>query len=97
MFLPCSLIWGLGGAKSNVNNELIAIQSPAVLLETGKRLKLDVDYAIDGAFHKEALYGGDLPVTVDFIGFTDEQSGSFPDSAQGRWLLRHQQAQGRNP
>ena len=40
---------GLGNAKSNVNNELIAIQSPAVLLETGKRLKLDVDYAIDGA------------------------------------------------
>ena len=68
---------GLGNAKSNVNNELIAIQSPAVLLETGKRLKLDVDYAIDGAFHKKALYGGDLPVTVDFIGFTDEQSGSF--------------------
>ncbi len=74
---------GMGGAKSNVNNELIAIQSPAVLLETGKRLKLDVDYAIDGAFHKEALYGGDLPVTVDFIGFTDEQSGSFQLQLKG--------------
>ena len=74
---------GLGNAKSNVNNELIAIQSPAVLLETGKRLKLDVDYAIDGAFHKEALYGGDLPVTVDFIGFTDEQSGSFQLQLKG--------------
>ena len=68
---------GLGNAKSNVNNELIAIQSPAVLLEAGKQLKLDVDYAIDGTFHKQALYGNDLPVTVDFIGFTDEQSGSF--------------------
>lgn len=74
---------GLGNAKSNVNNELIAIQSPAMLLETGKRLKLDVDYAIDGAFHKEALYGGDLPVTVDFIGFTDEQSGSFQLQLKG--------------
>lgn len=74
---------GMGGAKSNVNNELIAIQSPAVLLETGKRLKLDVDYAIDGAFHKEALYGGDLPVIVDFIGFTDEQSGSFQIQLKG--------------
>lgn len=68
---------GMGNMKSNVYNELIAIQSPAVLLETGKRLKLDVDYAIDGTFHKQALYGNDLPVTVDFIGFTDEQSGSF--------------------
>lgn len=66
---------GIGAGKSNVNNELIAIQSPAVLLETGRRLKLDVDYAIDGGFHKVALYGEDLPVTVDFIGFTDEQSG----------------------
>ena len=68
---------GLGNAKSNINNEIIAIQTPAVLLEAGKQLKLDVDYAIDGTFHKQALYGNDLPVTVDFIGFTDEQSGSF--------------------
>ena len=74
---------GMGNMKSNVNNELIAIQSPAVLLETGKRLKLDVDYAIDGRFHKEALYGADLPVTVDFIGFTDEQSGSFKLQLKG--------------
>lgn len=68
---------GLGNAKSNINNEIIAIQTPAVLLEAGKQLKLDVDYAIDGTFHKQALYGNDLPVIVDFIGFTDEQSGSF--------------------
>lgn len=76
MFLPCSLIWDLGNAKNNVNNELIAIGLPAVLLN-GKRLRLDVDYAIDGAFHKEALDGGDLPVTVDFIGFTMIRAGSF--------------------
>ena len=74
---------GMGNMKSNVNNDLIAIQSPAVLLETGKRLKLDVDYAIDGRFHKEALYGADLPVTVDFVGFTDEQSGSFKLQLKG--------------
>lgn len=74
---------GMGNMKSNVNNELIAIQSPAILLETGKRLKLDVDYAIDGRFHKEALYGADLPVTVDFVGFTDEQSGSFKLQLKG--------------
>ena len=74
---------GMGNMKSNVNNELIAIQSPAVLLETGKRLKLDVDYAINGRFHKEALYGADLPVTVDFVGFTDEQSGSFKLQLKG--------------
>lgn len=64
---------GLNGGKSNVNNELIAIQSPAVLLETGKQLKLDVNYSVDGAFHPVALYGKDLPVSVQFYGLTDEQ------------------------
>ena len=64
---------GFTGAKSNVNNELIAIQSPAVLLETGKQLKLDVNYSVDGAFHPVALYGKTLPVTVQFYGLTDEQ------------------------
>ena len=68
---------GLSGGKSNVNNELIAIQSPAVLLETGKMLKLDVDYSIDGSFHKVALYGDDLPVSVQFVGIKDEQSASL--------------------
>lgn len=64
---------GLNGGKSNVNNELIAIQSPAVLLETGKQLKLDVNYSVDGAFHPVSLYGKDLPVSVQFYGLTDEQ------------------------
>lgn len=68
---------GLGGVKSNVNNELIAIQSPAVLLETGKQLKLDVNYAVDGTFHKNALYGADVPVEVQFLDFIDSQSGTL--------------------
>ena len=68
---------GLSGGKSNVNNELIAIQSPAVLLETGKRLHLDVNYAIDGSFHKVALYGEDLPVTVQFLDLSEEQNASM--------------------
>ena len=66
---------GLGGVKSNVNNELIAIQSPAVLLEVGKQLKLNIDYAIDGRFHREVLYGNDLPVTVQFLTIGEAHSG----------------------
>ena len=68
---------GLGGIKSNVNNELIAIQSPAVLLEVGKQLKLNVDYAVDGRFHREVLYGNDLPVTVQFLTIGEAHSGSM--------------------
>lgn len=74
---------GLSGGRSNVNNELIAIQSPAVLLETGKRLKLDVNYAIDGAFHPEALYGADLPVTVEFLDLNDKQSAQVDVQLKG--------------
>ncbi len=65
---------GLSGGKSNVNNELIAIQSPSVLLETGKRLHLDVNYTVDGSFHPVTLYGEDLPVTVQFLDLSDEQN-----------------------
>ena len=68
---------GLSGGKFNVNNELIAIQSPSVLMETGKILKLDVDYSVDGSFHRVALYGDDLPVSVQFIGIKDEQTASL--------------------
>ena len=68
---------GLSGGKSNVNNELIAIQSPAVLLEAGKQLKLDVNYSEDGTFHPVALYGRTLPVTVRFYSLNDMQSASL--------------------
>ena len=68
---------GLSGGKSNVNNELIAIQSPAVLLEAGKQLKLDVNYSEDGTFHPVALYGRTLPVTVHFYSLNDMQSASL--------------------
>lgn len=68
---------GLSGVKSNVNNELIAIQSPAVLLEAGKQLKLDVNYSEDGTFHPVALYGRTLPVTVHFYSLNDMQSANL--------------------
>ena len=74
---------GLSGGRSNVNNELIAIQSPAVLLETGKILKLDVNYSIDGAFHPVALYGADLPVSVKFLDLNDKQGAQVDIQLKG--------------
>ncbi len=68
---------GLGTVKSNVNNELIAIQSPSVLLETGKQLHLEVSYSVDGPFHPVALYGKNLPVTVQFLSMNDMQSAQM--------------------
>ena len=57
---------GLFAANTNVNNELISIQSPDVILEVIRRLNLDVTYKTDGQFHKETLYGRTLPLKVEF-------------------------------
>lgn len=68
---------GLFQTSANVNNELISLQSPAVILEVVKRLQLDVDYFTDGRFHQELLYGQDLPATVNFYDLGDNESGTF--------------------
>lgn len=65
---------GMSQGASNVNNELIAIQSPAVILETIKRLSLNVNYQVKGTFHKETLYASDLPVRISFSGLADNES-----------------------
>lgn len=74
---------GLGGIKSNVNNELIAIKSPSVLLEVGKQLKLNVEYAVEGRFHNNVLYGSELPVTVQFLTIGEDHFGAMTVNLKG--------------
>ena len=66
--------FGLSQPNTNVNNELIAIQSPSIILETVKRLHLDVNYQIKDSFYKKVLYGPDLPITVSFADLADNES-----------------------
>ena len=68
---------GLTGGQSNVYNELNAIQSPAVLLEAGKRISYDVNYLVPGTFHKKSLYDKNLPVKVIFHDLKPEQSAAL--------------------
>lgn len=68
---------GLNGGKTNVYNELNAMQSPAVLLEAGKRLNYDMTYMVPGTFHKQVIYGDDLPVKVVFHDLKPEESASL--------------------
>ena len=56
---------GLFAVNTNVQNELLSIQSPDVILEVIKRLHLDMTYKISGVFHKTQLYGQTLPVEVN--------------------------------
>jgi capsular exopolysaccharide synthesis family protein len=67
---------GLFATSTNVQNELISIQSPDVILEVIRRLHLDMEYRVDGSFHKELLYGRTLPVevSIDKLSYNDDCS-----------------------
>ena len=68
---------GLFQSSTNVNNELIAFQSPAVMAEVVKRLNLDMSYFQSGKFHRQVAYGLTLPVTVSMNDFPENESAEF--------------------
>ena len=68
---------GLFQANTNVNNELLSLQSPAVMLDVVKRLHLDVGYKTDGTFYKKVLYGQTLPVNVTFCDLQDNETAEM--------------------
>lgn len=68
---------GLFQTTTNINNELISLRSPSVMLEVVKRLHLDVAYSESGRFHRQVVYGTDLPVQVLFPDLSDIESASF--------------------
>ena len=68
---------GLFQSGTNVNNEIIAFSSPALMAEVVKRLNLDISYLAPGRFHKEVAYGQSLPVTVTIEGLADNESAGF--------------------
>ena len=75
--------------KTNVNNEIQSLQSPAVMLDVVKRLHLDISYHTDGGFYKKVLYGRDCPFTVNFNDLKDNESVAFTinPSQDGHILL----------
>ena len=56
--------FGLFQSSTNVNNELITFQSPALMTEVVKRFRLDMNYFVPGKFHRQVAYGLTLPVDV---------------------------------
>ena len=74
---------GMFNATSDVNNELITFQSPALMLEVVKRLHLDYEYASDGVFQDKTLYDKSLPVTTYIPGLLDTQGVSFTLTLKG--------------
>ncbi len=64
--------FGLFHTNTNVNNEIIALQSPALMQNVVKRLHLDINYTVEGRLHEVVLYGNALPVNVSFPGLGDD-------------------------
>ena len=62
---------------TNVNNELIAFQSPAMMTEVVKRLRLNTNYYIPGRFHDQVAYGPTLPATASINGLLENESAEF--------------------
>ena len=77
--------FGLFQSSTNVNNELIAFQSPALMTEVVKRLRLDMNYFVTGKFHRQVAYGLTLPMYVTMNDMPENESAGFtlevrPDS-----------------
>lgn len=68
---------GLFQSNTNVNNEIIALSSPALMQSVVQRLHLTMNYYREGRFHDEALYGTALPVNVLIDGCADNESAGL--------------------
>ena len=68
---------GFMSSSSSVANEIVAIQSPAIMSEVVRRLHLDMNYSIDGTFHRKTLYGKSLPVNVTLVDIAENNATKF--------------------
>ena len=69
--------FGLFQSGTNVNNELITFQSPTLMTEVVKRLRLDMNYFVPGKFHRQVAYGLTLPVDVTINDLPENESAGF--------------------
>ncbi|MDY5192869.1 MAG: chromosome partitioning protein ParA, partial [Bacteroidaceae bacterium] len=69
--------FGIFTTNTNVNNEMGTLQSPDLMREVVTRLHLEMNYLVEGRFHKNTIYGDQLPVTVTLTDLPDNQSATF--------------------
>ena len=68
---------GLVQSNTNVNNEMVSIQSPSVMYDVVRRLHLDVEYHADGTLYRRVLYGADCPVQLSFLELGEQETASL--------------------
>ena len=74
---------GIFRSSTNVHNELRTFRSPDNMFEIVRRLNLDLNYSVDGRFHKHTLYGRQLPVNVTIGGIKNDQTANFDINLKG--------------
>lgn len=68
---------GLFAQATDLNNEIFLLRSPSVMTEVIKRLNLQMEYAVEGRFHRGTLYGSTLPVQVQLLDVSDRNAAGF--------------------
>ena len=81
--------FGLVQSRSDVDNEMIMFNSPVIMTEVVKRLRLDMNYYLPGRFRKKVAYGTTLPATVRLLDVEENESSSCTVAvdAEGNLLL----------
>ena len=65
---------GLFQTSANVNNEMLAFQSPAIIGDVIQRLGLQTNYTYRHNLKEMTLYGDSCPVTVSFLSIPSNKS-----------------------
>ena len=66
--------YGMFQSRSGVDDEMIMFNSPVVMTEVVKRLRLDMNYYVPGRFRKKVAYGTTLPATVRLLDIGENES-----------------------
>lgn len=69
--------FGMFTSNTNVNNEMGTLQSPDLMHEVVSRLHLELDYRTEGRFHRQTVYGKQLPFLASIDGLPDNESAAF--------------------
>ncbi|MCM1077227.1 MAG: polysaccharide biosynthesis tyrosine autokinase [Bacteroides sp.] len=68
---------GLFQSSSNVNNEMLAFGSPAIIGEVIAKLNLENEYTHRSGLRNVTLYGDSLPITVHYLTLPPSMSSSM--------------------
>lgn len=67
----------LAGQSIDLNNEVFMLRSPALMTSVIKRLDLQMEYSVEGRFHRATYYGSSLPIQVEMRDATDHEAFGF--------------------